>query len=148
MFRQAGLRFDDDFLNRTFFSGQNFVFHTYNYGGKTESQNATPDNTVPATAFGSGLSGKVARFIVRKIFGINLPEPPKNLDTEKEIRLKSKEAATGLEKEIKVKHDGAAKKLLVKIPAGIQSGTRIRLKGMGKQKNGRSGDMYVRIRVF
>jgi len=29
MFQQAGLRFDQDFLNRTFFSGNGFIFQFY-----------------------------------------------------------------------------------------------------------------------
>jgi DnaJ-class molecular chaperone len=85
--------------------------------------------------------------MVKKIFGVDLG-PAKNLDTETEVRLKSKEAASGLEKEVKIKQGGQKKKLMVKIPAGIQSGARIRLKGMGKQEDGRSGDLYVRVRVF
>jgi DnaJ-class molecular chaperone len=147
MFRQAGLRFDDDFLNSTFFSGQNVVFHTYSTAGGASPQNANPASAIPATAFGTGISGKVARFAVKKLFGVDLG-PAKNLDTQAEIRLKSKEAAAGTEKAVKVKHDGAQKKLMVKIPPGISSGTRIRLKGMGKQDNGQSGDMYVTVRVF
>lgn len=147
MFRQAGLRFDEDFLNRTFFNGQNVVFHTYTYGGGAGQQNAQSAGAAPVAAFGTGITGRVARFVVKKLFGVDL-EPAKNLDTETEIRLKSREAATGLEKEVKVKRDGVKKKLLVKIPAGIKSGTRIRLRGMGKQEDGRSGDLYVRVRVF
>ena len=85
--------------------------------------------------------------MVKKLFGVDLG-PAKNLDTETEVRLKSKEAAAGVEKEVKVKRNGEKKKLMVKIPAGIQIGTRIRLKGMGKQEDGRSGDLYVRVRVF
>jgi len=147
MFRQAGLRFDDDFLNNTFFNGQNVVFHTYTYGGSSSPQNANPASGIPTAAFGTGIGGKAARFVVKKLFGIDLG-PARNLDAETEVRLKSKEAATGLEKEVMVKRDGIKKKLMVKIPAGISSGTRIRLKGMGKQEDGRSGDLYVRVRVF
>jgi DnaJ-class molecular chaperone len=147
MFRKAGLRFDDDFLNSTFFNGQNVVFQTRSYGANGSHQNADTGSSIPVAAFGTGIGGKAARFIVKKLFGVNL-EPARNLDTETEIRLKSREAETGLEKEIKVKHSGKKKKFMLKIPAGIKSGTRIRLKGMGKQENGQSGDHYVRVRVF
>jgi DnaJ-class molecular chaperone len=147
MFRQAGLRFDEDFLNNTFFNGQRVVFHTYS----PNSANSQQDDNTPAhsatVAFGTGVSGNVLRFMVKKLFGVNL-EPQKNLDTQTEIRLKAKDAATGVEKAVTVKQGKEKKKLMVKIPAGITSGTRIRLKGMGKQDNGRSGDMYVVVRVF
>ena len=33
MFAQAGLRFDQDFLNRVFFGGNRVVFHVYPFGG-------------------------------------------------------------------------------------------------------------------
>jgi len=147
MFRQAGLRFDEDFLNNVFFSGQNVVFKTYNYGGGASPQKPNTGATAPFLAFGTGIGGKAARFVVKKLFGIDL-EPPPDLDAEVEIRLKAREAAAGVEREIKIKRGGEKKKLMVKIPAGIRSGTRIRLKGMGKQNNGRSGDLYVRVRVF
>jgi curved DNA-binding protein len=147
MFRQAGLRFDEDFLNSTFFNGQHIVFQTRAYKPGDSRQNANPAGVLPATAFGTGITGKAARFIVKKIFGVDMG-PAKDLDTETEVRLKSREAAAGLEKEVKVKHGGERKKLMVKIPAGIQSGTRIRLKGMGKSEDGHSGDLYVTVRVF
>ena len=147
MFRQAGLRFDDDFLNNTFFNGQRVVFHTYYHNSSNNQQNAnTPAKTTTA-AFGTGLGGKVARFMIKRVFGVDLT-PQKNLDTQAEIRLKTNEAATGVEKEVKVRQGKEKKRLLVKIPAGITSGTRIRLKGMGKQEKGLSGDLYVTVRVF
>ncbi len=147
MFKSAGLRFDEDFLNSTFFSGQNIVFTTHAHGTSGRPQDANPVGSVPVAAFGSGVGGKAARFVVKKIFGVDLG-PAKNLDTETEVRLKTKEAVAGIEKEVKFKRGGEKKKLMVKIPAGISSGTRIRLKGMGKTEDGRSGDHYVRVRVF
>ncbi len=147
MFRQAGLRFDEDFLNSTFFNGQHVVFRTKTYGNNVSPQNVNPLKQVQREAFGAGITGKTARFLIKKLFGLDL-SPVNNLDAETEIRLKTKEAAKGIEREVKFKREGVNKKLLVKIPAGIQSGTRIRLKGMGKQEDGRSGDLYVRVRVF
>ena len=54
MFRQAGLRFDDDFLNSTFFNGQNVVFHTYTYGGSGSPQNANPASAIPTDSLRHG----------------------------------------------------------------------------------------------
>ncbi len=39
------------------------------------------------------------------------------------------------------------KKVVLKIPQGTQSGTKFRIRGQGIQKNGRSGDQYVEVRV-
>lgn len=147
MFRQAGLRFDDDFLNSTFFNGQHVVFKTYYSNSASCHQDGNTPAQATAVAFGSGLGGKMARFFIKKLFGVNL-DPPKNLDTQTEIRLKAKEAEIGVEKEVTIKQEKERKKLMVKIPAATTSGTRIRLKGMGKQEGDRCGDMYVIVRVF
>lgn len=39
------------------------------------------------------------------------------------------------------------KKVVLRIPAGTQSGTRFRIKGQGIEKAGRRGDQYVRVEV-
>ncbi|MFC1662117.1 molecular chaperone DnaJ [Gemmatimonadota bacterium] len=39
------------------------------------------------------------------------------------------------------------KKVLLRIPAGTQSGTRFRIRGQGVQKEGRVGDLFVEVRV-
>ena len=60
MFSQAGLRFDQDFLNRVFFRGSGFVFHfnpgmggvqsgASRFGGKTAFQQSYPTGTSTRT---------------------------------------------------------------------------------------------------
>ena len=39
------------------------------------------------------------------------------------------------------------KKVVLRIPAGTQSGTRFRIRGQGVEKGGRVGDMYVEVEV-
>jgi len=147
MFRQAGLRFDEDFLSKTFFNGQHVVFHTYYPNSADRQHNDDTSMQAAPVVFGTGIGGRIMRFAVKKLFRIDL-NPPKNLDTQTEIRIKEKDAAIGLEKTLTLKQGKEKKKVILKIPAGITSGTRIRLKGMGKQEDGRSGDMYVMVRVF
>ena len=53
----------------------------------------------------------------------------------------------GSEKPITYKRDKKPKQLLVKIPAGVKSGTKIRLKGMGIIDDRKSGDLYLHIKV-
>jgi len=36
---------------------------------------------------------------------------------------------------------------MVKIPAGVKSGAKIRLKGMGTIDNNKSGDLYLHIKI-
>jgi len=147
IFKQAGLRFDEEFLRNTFFSGQRVVFRTFHmsqYPQETSDQSIMP---VGAVAFGTGIGGRLARYVIKKITGINLA-PAKNLDTQQEIRIKAKEAQIGTEKEIKVKQGKDKKRIQLSIPAGTTSGTRIRLKGMGDKQDERLGDLYVTVRVF
>ncbi|MCL2140415.1 MAG: hypothetical protein FWH42_01865 [Dehalococcoidia bacterium] len=147
MFRQAGLRFDEDFLSNIFFNGQRVVFQTYSPNNTNSPLNdITIKQSAPAL-FGTGIGGKLARFLIKKVFGIKLAAA-KNLDIYCEIRLKIKEATNGLEKEITVKRGKQKKKLAVIIPAGIKSGTRIRLNGMGNSDGEQTGDVYVTVRVF
>ncbi len=46
----------------------------------------------------------------------------------------------------KYKRGKEKKKLVVKVPAGVSEGTKIRLRGMG-QKGGIPGDLYVTVRI-
>jgi len=83
---------------------------------------------------------------VLRQLGVHI-EPPLMLDKHLEIKLSRREAERGGEKEIKYKRNGRRKKLLVKIPAGIKSGTKIRLRGMGDRKDKRSGDLYLHVKI-
>jgi DnaJ-class molecular chaperone len=137
MFAQAGLRFDADFLNNMFFSGRGFAYRTY--PATTNVSNYKP-------SWLERQLGKVSRFAFKRLFGVDI-EPPAALDKHIELEIKREEVEKGGEKEIKYKRNGRKKKLLVKIPAGIQSGTKIRLRGMGKQKGQRSGDLYLHVKI-
>ena len=59
------------------------------------------------------------------------------------------EAASGCEKQITLRNpDGTTNTLLVKIPAGIESGKSIRLRGKGHTgSNGRRGDLLLKVNV-
>jgi DnaJ-class molecular chaperone len=140
MFAQAGLRFDADFLNNMFFGGRVFVYQTY------------PGDTTVSTYKPGWLERqlnkaavKMGRFALKRLFGVDL-EPPA-LDKHIEIEIPRGEVEKGSERKLTYKRDGRKKKLLVKIPAGIKSGTKIRLKGMGAQKGNRSGDLYLHVKI-
>ncbi|MDD5456073.1 MAG: DnaJ C-terminal domain-containing protein [Candidatus Margulisbacteria bacterium] len=67
-------------------------------------------------------------------------------DIQYSMEITFKEAVLGVEKEIIL---AKGKHLKVKIPAGIESGTKLRFKGHGSKGMGRSksGDAYVEVRV-
>ena len=64
-----------------------------------------------------------------------------------DLSISRKEAKEGGQREVKYKRNGRKKKLMVKIPAGIKSGTKIRLKGMGAKKGQKTGDLYLHVKI-
>ena len=92
-----------------------------------------------------GTLGKLSRFILKQIGGIELTE--KGKDFEDTIRLTPEQARQGgpfayfLRKK--------SKKLVVKIPPGVSEGQRIRLAGMGEdgKGGGTPGDLYLRVQI-
>jgi curved DNA-binding protein CbpA len=161
MFAQAGLRFDDDFLNRTFFESNNSVFRVY-YGGtrsqasqSSRSQGRTGNKGVSTQGYKPNfvergltkVAMKLTNFALKKALGAQYTPPPPDLDLQQDLDLSAAEAASGGEKEIARHGIKKAKKLLVKIPAGIQEGTQIRLKGQGKKEGKETGDLYLVVKV-
>jgi DnaJ-class molecular chaperone len=163
MFAQAGLRFDQDFLNRVFFSSNNGVFRVY-FSTSTAAQRARPTNEtgdqsnqaqVNSPAYKPNfierwlarVTFKMGNFALRKMLGVKFEEPQADLDHYQELALSSSEAAAGGEKAINYKRNNRSKKLMVKIPAGIQPGTKIRLKGLGQKKGRKTGDLYLEVKV-
>jgi curved DNA-binding protein len=95
---------------------------------------------------GSGRPGRV-RFGARG--GINLEEifgrakPPPAQEVRYEITISRDQAARGLEKDLVRK----GKKLRVKIPAGVKTGTRIKLRHARQITDGQPGDIIILVKV-
>jgi len=141
MFAQAGLRFDPEFLNRVFFGGKMGHYQpSYTYTSVSTYKPSWIERLL------SKILVKVGRFALKRLLGADF-EPPKMLDRHMELEILPDEAASGGEKQISYKRDGRKKKLMVKIPPGIKTGTKIRLKGMGAKEGKKSGDLYLHIRV-
>lgn len=77
------------------------------------------------------------------------PSPPPELDVEQEITVPFGTAVSGGEYRVQIEHgSGKPKALSVKIPAGIEAGRRIRLRGQGRMgPDGSFGDLLVVVRV-
>jgi DnaJ-class molecular chaperone len=163
MFAQAGLRFDPDFLNRVFFNANNIVFRVYTFGGggpqgysyhqgggpQSAQTPAVPSNYKPGfmEKLAAKITMKLGTFAMRKLFGVQYEPPQPNLDRYQDFELSASEAKAGGEKEYIHKNGRKSKKLMVKIPAGIQTGTNIRLKGMGQKNGKKRGDLYLRVKI-
>jgi len=156
MFTQAGLRFDQDFLNRVFFEGNSFTFQFFTSPGVSQrayQQHHSPDrvSTYKPSLIERLLTrvvAKIGKYALRKLFGFQYEALPKqSLDRHIELEISPIEASAGCEKGITYKRDNKTKKLMVKIPPGVKPETKIRLKGMGIIDDKKPGDLYLHIKV-
>ena len=172
MFQQAGLRFDQDFLNRTFFSGNGFIFQFYSTpqgsrqtvyrsgsanGNITQNMDGLLNDIPPEYLNASAPPGKpgffdrlelkmvnwFTRLTLRMLFGVRVETPKPGIDRRQKFELSVSEAEEGIEKTVVIKNGFRTKKLIVNVPAGIKTGNSIRLRGMGKK----GGDFYLDVKV-
>ena len=73
----------------------------------------------------------------------------KGRDLEHEIALTLEEADQGVTRRLALKHDGHARTVDVRIPAGVGDGSRVRVTGEGERgaSGGAAGDLYLRIQL-
>lgn len=70
-------------------------------------------------------------------------QPPQRQDVRYEITITREQAARGLEKDLVRRN----KKLRVKIPAGIKSGAKVRLRNARQITDGQPGDIMILVKV-
>lgn len=75
------------------------------------------------------------------------PRRPKNI--QHTVTLDFETAVKGGEKELLLKSpESGTRKLTVKIPAGVKTGSKVRLPGKGEQINSMAGDLILEIKVL
>lgn len=72
---------------------------------------------------------------------------PQAADVEAEITVPLATAVLGGEAEISLDRGGVSESLRVKIPAGVQEGKKIRLRGQGRSSGGQAGDLLLTVHV-
>jgi len=94
-----------------------------------------------------GILGVLIRFFLKSFLGIEFPERGK--DWNGVLTLSPEQIDKGGEVEYILKRYDRKKKFMVKIPAGIKIGQRIRLKGMGApgKSGGEAGDLYLKVKI-
>jgi len=70
-------------------------------------------------------------------------------DVEDEIELSLEDAYNGAMRRFSIEHDGNARTVDVRIPAGVSEGSRVRVAAEGERGSGggQAGDLYLRIRL-
>ena len=107
---------------------------------------------------GEGRSPGVVGLLVRALRGVasgigrvarlGLGTGARGGDLQQELLVTPEEARTGTKKQVHFTRGTSFEEVVVTIPSGVRSGTRLRLQGKGLVgKNGEPGDLYLKIRV-
>jgi DnaJ-class molecular chaperone len=144
MFQEAGLRFDEGFVNNLFFGGRGFVFTSSSQPSERDWSTSTSEYKPPLLI---RLFGKFIKFMLKRVLSVQeLSWQSRGEDLYHEIYLSREEAASGVDKKIKYKRGREKKKLIVKVPPGVTQGTKVRLRGMGLE--GRTpGDLFITVKI-
>lgn len=125
-FRGAGLGFGFmDNIFGDFPGGKGFSFRTFSFGGPRGKRSGNSPGGIN----------------LGEIFGRT--RRPTRQEVRYEITVTGEQAARGLEKDLVRR----GKKLKVKIPAGVKTGTRIRLRNARHVTDGQPGDIIITVRV-
>ena len=144
MFQEAGLRFDEKFVDNLFFGGRGFSFTFSGQPSERDRSTATSEYRPPLLL---RLFGKVIRFTLKRMLGVQeLSWQSKGEDLYHEIYLSQEEAASGVDKKIKYMRGKEKKKLIVKVPPGVTQGTKVRLRGMGLE-GATPGDLFITVKI-
>jgi len=152
IFREAGLRFDEDFQNRTFFGGSpgSYSFRVYTFPGGFRTSSSAKPNVQPekGETRKPGLISRLGSFLVRNVLSAFNPNArEQGLDQHSDIELTQSEARNGCEKDITLRRGEMTERLRVKIPAGVTQGTKVRLRSKGLHFGSSQGDLYLHVRI-
>lgn len=156
-FQRMGLRFDDRFFDQTFFGGRGFVFggvFVMGPGGsvfsRTFRHRPVETQTQDRPALTDGVLKEAGKRLKRFLTGLLRGDwvTTQGPDQYAELSVTSEEAHRGTKKPVAVRRDGRREELLVTVPPGVQTGTRLRLRAKGASGPDRTpGDLYLTIRV-
>jgi DnaJ-class molecular chaperone len=147
MARSFGFRSSNEIFKEFYGRGfQQFEFknpqtHARRYVFRSPSQAGQPLTQFPL----GGNLGKFIRFVLQKVSGVRFPED--GADIDENLYLAPQQALQGGPYAYYLRR--RSKKLVVKIPAGIREGQRIRLAGMGEKgkAGGKPGDLFLKVHI-
>jgi DnaJ-class molecular chaperone len=139
------------------FAGWNFGGGAPRSGGRTMTQeemeeifgDSNPFSDFFTTFFGGGFGGGGGAAAGRGSARTGRTRQRPGRDVEHEIELTLEDAYHGATRRLSLKHDGHARTVDVRIPAGVGDGSRVRVSGEGEHGVGgaAAGDLYLRVRL-
>ena len=104
---------------------------------------------IPRTGLNEGLRQYTERQRTPRIQPLSPLSIPDDLDLNGIIKITAREAHLGTRKMISIPQGIKKKTLMVTIPPGVVEGTRLRLKGLGKEgKEGERGDLFLDVHLI
>ena len=133
-----------DYANAGGFNGGNYTYRTVNeedlhdmFGGQSGFSDFFE------TLFGSAGAGR------SQTAGRARQQPTRGQDIESPLDVTLEEAYKGATRVLELTEaDGTTRRLEVKIPAGVNEGSRIRIAGQGIQGNAGRGDLYLVVHML
>ena len=140
---------DMDDILKNLFGGGHFKG---GFGGTGSSGRRSYSSSGFGSGFGQGADGYSSYSDFGSDYGSGFgtgADEANSLDVKAEVTVSFDEAAFGANKRVRLQgSDGKVQTLEIKIPAGIDTGKTIRLKGKGNVgRNGRTGDLLLKVTV-
>jgi curved DNA-binding protein len=125
---------------------QEDIFRNFDFGGTFKDMGMGGGEDIFSRLFGGGFGGGMGRGGRGGFRG----GPQRGGDLEMETDVSFRDAALGAEKVIAFRRNGTREELKVKIPAGVDNGSKIRISGKGGQGEGggQPGDLFLIIRTL
>lgn len=123
---------------------QEDIFRGFDFGGTFKDMGMGGNEDIFSRLFGGafGRGGGMG--------GGYRPGPQRGSDLEMETDISFRDAVNGAEKIVAFRRNGKREELKVKVPAGVDNGSKIRISGKGGQGEGGgpTGDLFLIIRVL
>lgn len=166
-FQRMGFHFDQNFIDKTFFGGKGTFFggvfftgpfakhdhRTYHFREKPIYEEGRLSK-VQRPTLGQKVVDKVGNYLLKKLTGVDAaktkrPTGARGKDIFFNLTVSPNEAKAGGHIELVYPRGKRKERLTVKIPQGIRSGTKLRLKGKGTFANDpqTAGDLYLHITI-